>query len=121
MLTVYTYPAKAPKDCINLSGIPLDTLVESALSVYHHQKHVKIWFGYLDGWMLSPHEETLLRKVIRAFPCSVVSCFPIAFSHAWKNEIDTIYTEQLNGVPDTHDNGCSVYNGGSTGHEQTGK
>lgn len=120
MLDVYTFPRKAPRKCIDLSTLPLDELVEAALSVYHHQKDVEIWFGYLDGWMLTPQEETRLRKVLRAFSCGVVSCFPIAFSHAWKNEIKTIYTAQVNGDSNSDDNGRSVYDGRSTGHKQVG-
>jgi hypothetical protein len=121
MLTVYTYPTHPPKDCINLSGIPLNTFLDSTLAVYHHQKNVKIWFGYLDGWMLTPHEETLLRKVIRTFPCYAVSCFPVSFSYAWKNEIDTIYTAEVNGDSNTDNNGSSVHNGCTIGYEQTRK
>ncbi len=118
MLDVYTYPRKAPKNCIDLSGLPLDEIVDAALAVYQHQKDVDIWLGYLDGWMLAPQEETRLRKVIRAFRCGVVSCFPISFSHAWKNEINTIYTVQLNGDSNPDNNGRAVYDGGSFGHKQ---
>lgn len=112
------YSKKTPKDCIDLSRIPLDELVDAALAVYHHQKHVKIWLGYLDGWMLTPHEEVSLRKVIRTFDCSVISCFPISFSHAWKNEINTIYTAEVNGDSNTDNNGSSVHNGRAFGHKQ---
>lgn len=119
MLTVYTYPRKSPNNCIDMSGIPLNELTESLLAIFHHQKNVSIWFGYLDGWMLTPHEETLIRKVIRTFPCYVVSHFPVSFSYAWKNEIDTIYTAELNGDSNTDNNGSSVYDGCSFGHKQT--
>lgn len=121
MLTVYTYPIPKPADCIDLSGLPLDSLADSAVSIHQHQRTTRIWLGYLDGWMLTPREEVLLRKVIRAFPCFVVSHFPIAFSHAWKNEIDTIYTEQPNGASNSDHNGRSVYNWGSAGHNQAGQ
>lgn len=118
MLDIYTFPRKAPKDSIDFSGIALDELVESALAVYHHQRNVQIWFGYLDGWMLSPHEETQLRKVIRTFQCGAVSCFPVSFSHAWKNEIDTIYTVQVNGDSNPDNNGRTVHDGRTFGHKQ---
>ena len=118
MLTVYTYLQKKPANCLDLSTVPLDQLVESSLAIVRHQKNVHIWFGYLDGWMLSPQEETQLRKILRAFPCSVVSCFPISFSHAWKNEIETIYTAQVNGDSHPHHNGCAVHDGSSFGHKQ---
>lgn len=119
MLTVYTYPTKAPKNCIDVSSLPLDELAQSLLAIFHHQKGVSIWFGYLDGWMLSPQEETLIRKVIRNFDCHAVSCFPISFSHAWKNEINTIYTVRPHGDSNTDNHGSSVYDGGKTRYKQT--
>lgn len=120
MLDVYVYPRKAPKGSIDFSGLCLDELVDAALAVYHHQKNVEIWFGYLDGWMLTPHEETQLRKVIRSFSCGVVSCFPVSFSHAWKNEINTIYTAQVNGDSNPDNYGSSVHDGRAFGYKQVG-
>lgn len=116
MLTVYTYRIPKPADAIDFSLTPLDTLVESSLAVLAHQKTATIWFGYLDGWMLTPQEETLLRKVIRAFPCVVVSTFPLSFSLAWKNEIDTIYTAERHGNSNSHNHGGAVHNRSSSGY-----
>jgi hypothetical protein len=118
MLTVYTYPIPKPANVFDVSGISLDELVDACLAILHHQKSAHIWFGYLDGWMLNPREEVLLRKVIRTFPCTVVSHFPLAFSQSWKNEIDTIYTSPLNGDPNTDNNGSTLHHGSSSGHEQ---
>lgn len=121
MLTVYTYPISRPADSIDLSTLPLDQLVESALAVLAHQKTAHIWFGYLDGWMLTPHEEVRLRKVIRAFPCTVVSRFPLSFSLAWKNETDCLYTQDRHGSSDIDHDGRSVYNRSSSGHNHSCK
>ena len=118
MLTVYTYPASKPAGAFDVSGISLDELVDACLAILHHQKNAHIWFGYLDGWMLNPREEVLLRKVLRAFPCSVVSHFPLAFSQSWKNEIDTIYTSPVNGDPNLNHNGSVIHDRSSSGHEQ---
>lgn len=107
MLTVYTYPIQKPKGCFDLSVLPLDELCENALSIHEHQKDAVIWFGYLDGWMLNPREEVLLRRLLRSFECIVVSHHPLSFSHSWKNEIDWIYTKPDNGAPDV-DNDDSV-------------
>lgn len=98
MLYVYTYPRKKPLYCFDLSKLALEELTEAALALYSHQKGGTIWFGYLEGWMLTPQEEVLLRKVIRKFDCIVVSHFPLSFSQAWKNEIDTLLT----GEADAH-------------------
>ena len=99
MLTVYTRPTQRPPGTtVDLSAIPLDGLIDAALAVHAHQSSAVLWFGYLDGWMLTPHEEVLLRKVLRKFECSLVSAFPLSLSQAWKNEIRTIYTTEGNGA-----------------------
>ncbi len=96
MLTVYTYKIPKPEHCIDLSMLSLSELVESVVSISNHQKNETIiWFGYLDGWMLCPQEEVLFRKIIRTFPCILVSHFPLSLSQAWKNEIDILYTHPL--------------------------
>jgi hypothetical protein len=118
MLTVYTYRIPKPADAIDLSLMTLETLTESALAILAHQKTARVWLGYLDGWMLTPHEEVLLRKVIRTFPCIVVSRFPLSFSLAWKNEIDVLYTANPNGDSNPNHNGRAVHDGSSTGHHQ---
>lgn len=92
MLTVYTYKQGRPEQALDLAGLPLDELTRAALDFHDHQKTGSIWFGYLEGWMLTPHEEVLLRKVIRKFECHLVTVFPFSLSQAWKNEIATIYT-----------------------------
>jgi hypothetical protein len=76
--------------------LSLNDLVESVVSISNHQKNETIiWFGYLDGWMLCPQEEVLFRKIIRTFPCILVSHFPLSLSQAWKNEIDVLHTQPL--------------------------
>jgi hypothetical protein len=116
MLTVYTYRVPKPDSAFDLSDTPLDELADRLDAIFQHQTNVHLWFGYLDGWMLTPREEVLLRKVIRKFPCSVVSLFPLAFSQAWKNEIDTIYTSPPHGDSDFNHNGCSVHDGCALEH-----
>jgi hypothetical protein len=110
MLYVYTYPIPKPTECFDLSTLPLEEFVESILAIVNHQKTGTLWFGYLDGWMLNPREEVLIRKAIRKFKCIVVSHFPLAFSQAWKNECDTIYMNEPNGHSNTHNNGSALHN-----------
>jgi hypothetical protein len=104
MLYVYSYPRKKPLRCFDLSKTPLDELVETAIALHNHQKSGTVWFGYLDGWMLTPREEVLLRKVIRKFDCILVTQYPLSLSHAWKNEINTVFTEDVNGNGSTNSN-----------------
>lgn len=115
MLTVYTYKIPKPSGCFDLSVVPLDQWIENVLDLVAHQTTGTLWFGYLDGWMLTLHEEVVLRKAIRKFQCIVVSQFPLAFSQAWKNEIDCVYTDpQYNGLTNTHNDGRSLHNGSTT-------
>lgn len=116
MLIVYTYPRFRPKHTIDLSSIALNELAQTIQDIVHHQKDVELWFGYIDGWMLTPHEEVILRKAIRKFECHVVSFFPLAFSQSWKNEIRSIYTDRPHGDSDTHNNGSSVHYGSPIGY-----
>ena len=78
MLTVYTVRVSRQPEWIDLSGVPLNDLVDAALAVLAHQKTAVVWLGYLEGFMLSAQEETRLRPVLRAFP--VISSAPIPFS-----------------------------------------
>jgi hypothetical protein len=109
MLTVYTYVTPKPADVFDLSETPLDALADTATAIFSHHKTAVLWFGYLEGWMLAPMEEVRLRKVIRAFPCHVISRVPFSFSNAWKNEIECIYTASPHGHSDTHHDGGAVH------------
>ena len=113
MLTVYTYKVPKPSGCFDLSILPLDNWMDTVLDLVAHQTTGVLWLGYLDGWMLTPHEEVVFRKAIRQFDCILVTHFPLSLSHAWKNEIDWVYTIQRNGSPNTHNNGRSLHDGGS--------
>jgi hypothetical protein len=116
MLIVYTYLQSRPTNTIDLSMVPLNELAQTVRDIVHHQKNVDLWFGYMDGWMLTPHEEVILRKAIRKFTCHVVSLFPCAFSQSWKNEIHSIYTENPYGDSDTHHNGSAIHDGNAIGY-----
>lgn len=120
MLTVYTYPTTRPTDWFDLSDIPLDDLADHAADILAHQRNACLWFGYLEGWMVTPQEEVRLRKVLRAFPCAMVCAFPCALSQAWKNEIDTIYTSPEHGDSEINNNGGAVQHGCSTEHRHPG-
>ena len=121
MLTVYTYKRPPPSGYIDFSGLPLDELTESALAVFSHQKDAKIWFGYLDAWMLTPQEDVLLRKVIRTFQCGLVTHFPLALSQSWKNELEIIYTAEVNGDSYTDHNGCLIRHGSPSEHNNVSR
>ena len=120
MLTVYTYKVDRPVQALDLSLTPLDELTDTALAFADHQTSGTVWFGYLEGWMLTPRDEALLRRVLRKFDCFLVTCEPLSLSHAWQNEIRTIYTAPPNGPSDTHHDGRAVHTGSSTEHGPTG-
>ena len=116
MLSVYTYRIPKPDPCFDFSGLSINDMVEAVISMCQHQSTGHIWFGYLEGWMLSPTDDIRLRKALRQFDCSLVCQFPLALSHAWKNELDTIYTRDPNGYPDTNNNGSTLHDGGQAQH-----
>jgi len=120
MLIVYTYPRFRPPHTIDLSSIPLAEFAQTVQDIVDHQKDAELWFGYIDGWMLTPHEEVMLRKALRKFECHAVSFFPLAFSQAWKNEIRFIYTDMPHGESDTHNDGSSVHDGSAIGYGGVG-
>jgi hypothetical protein len=117
MLTVYTYSIPKPADVFDLSETPLEQLADTATAILTHHKTAVIWFGYLEGWMLTPMEEVRLRKVIRAFPCIAVSRVPLSFSNAWKMEIDTIYTTPPNGDSNSDHDGGLAHSGREVQHD----
>lgn len=116
MLDVYTHPIPRPAGCIDLSLTPLDELADTVLDICAHQRDVVVWLGYLDGWMVTPREEVLIRKALRKFTCVLVTCFPLSLSLAWQNEIRTIYTAEGNGASYTDNHGGAVYDGRKAGH-----
>jgi len=117
MLTVYLYNTEKPPGCFDLSYELVQDLADVALSILAHHKTGLIWFGYLEGWMLSPPDETRLRTVIRNFHCHVVTREPLSFSQAWKNEIDHVYTSEAHGPSRIDHNGGSVYSERAIEHQ----
>jgi hypothetical protein len=120
MLIVYTYPRFRPSNTIDLSTIPLNELAQTVQDIVDHQKDIELWFGYIDGWMLTPHEDVLLRKALRKFTCHVVSFFPLSLSQSWKMEVQTIYTDKPHGDSDSNNHGSSVHDGSSIGYGGVG-
>ena len=116
MLTVYMFRTEKPPGAFDLSTIPLDELAAAVSAIVAHHTSGHVWLGYMEGWMLSPREEVLLRPALRGFECSCVSFFPLALPHAWKNELDTIYTTEGNGASKAHDNGGAVHHVHPPGH-----
>ena len=122
MLEVYTYPISRPTGVIDLSLTPLDELPTAVLDICHHQRDATLWFGYLDGWMMTPREEVLLRKALRKFECILFTCVPLALPLAWQNEIRTIYTANPHGASHINHDGRAVHDGRQTeyGHSRAG-
>jgi len=117
MLTVYLYNTEKPPGSFDLSYELVQDLADVALSILAHHKTGVIWFGYLEGWMLSPPDETRLRTVIRNFHCHVVTREPLSFSQAWKNEIDHVYTSEAHGPTGINNNGSALHGERATEHQ----
>lgn len=120
MLEVYTYPIPRPAHSLDLSFLPLQELPTAVLDIYDHQREVVLWFGYLDGWMLTSREEILLRKALRKFHCILFTCVPLALPLAWQNEITTIYTATPNGASHINNDGGIIHDGSETEHGHSG-
>lgn len=120
MLFVYTVRCPRPSNVIDLSTIALDTLADTVTDICHHQTNARLWFGYLDGWMLTPQDEVRIRRALRQFDCFLMTAFPLSLPFAWKNEINTLYTTNLNGDPNPHDNGRAVHDGNAIGYGGVG-
>ena len=117
MLTVYLYNAPKPANCFDLSYEPVSAMVDAAVGILAHHKTATLWFGYLEGWMLSPEEETRMRGVIREFECHMVSREPLSLSQAWKNEIGCIHVRENNGSANANDDGGAVHSKRPIEHE----
>ncbi len=119
MLDIYTYPVPRPPGSLDLSLLPLDSLAAAVTDICDHQHGIVLWFGYLDGWMLTPREEVVLRRAIRKFECHLVTSVPVSLSVAWQNELRTVYTGDPHGDSHTHHHGGVIHNGSETGHDST--
>jgi hypothetical protein len=117
MLTLYLYNVAKPPGCFDLSYELVQDVANVALGILAHHKTGVIWFGYLEGWMLDPPDETRLRAVIRTFDCHVVTREPLSFSQAWKNEIDHVYTSEAHGPARIDHDGGSVHSECATEHQ----
>jgi hypothetical protein len=105
MLTIFNY-LKSFDDLRKLSTIDLSKtsvslLSEEAEKIVSHHSDAVIFLGYLEpGWMIESKNESKLRKLIRKFQVYMVCIHLESLPFSWKNEIDTIYLENLkNGEP----------------------
>lgn len=81
------------RNVIDLSNTPSARLAEQANTVRTHQTSMTtIYLGFLDPlFMLTPHHETLLRKVIDACRVILLTSDPGALSLFWKNGISELH------------------------------
>ena len=114
---MYCYSIPKPSGCFDVSTLALDELADAVCAIASHQHSGHIWFGYLEGWMLTPHEETRIRPALRKFECSLITVFPLSLSQAWKNELRRVYTSPpTHGDSNSNDNGGSLQDGRAVGH-----
>lgn len=116
---VYTYHIPKPTECFDMSHLSVKDMVDTVVSLCSHHTTGRIWFGYLEGWMISPTQEVILRKALRQFECIVVCKHPLMLSHSWKNECKAIYTSPLNGDSNINNHGSIVHDGSETEHRDT--
>ena len=84
------------KKVLDLSKVGCATLAAESLSIVNHHSDIVVFLGYLEpGLMLEPSHQVQLRKLIRKFPVAMLTKFVDSIPYSWKNEIDTIYSENL--------------------------
>ena len=86
----------ATKQLLDLSKVSCSSLSTESLAIVNHHSDVVVFLGYLEpGWMLEASHQVQLRKLIRKFPVAMITKFVDSIPFSWKNEIDTLYSENL--------------------------
>jgi hypothetical protein len=99
---------------VDLSKADLRNLADECDSVVQHHAKCSVFLGFLEpGWMITPQEQTRIRKLIRKCDVGMVSHFPESLPYSWKNEINTFYicrSLNQNGNPNSIDDGGALQN-----------
>ena len=104
---------------LDLSKVNSNELANESESIVSHHSNCVVFLGYLEpGWMLSPPDQTRLRKLFRKFPVAFVSFYPESLPYSWKTDIDTIYTDNPNGFTDSINNGSIIHDKPKNGHNK---
>ena len=97
---------------LDLSRVASSKLADESDSIVSHHSKCSVFLGYLEpGWMLDPSHQTRLRKLFRKFPVAFVTNFVESIPFSWKNEINTLYTDQYSykdGASNSVNNGSVI-------------
>jgi hypothetical protein len=94
---------------IDLSKVPSSELANESDSITSHHSKCSVFIGYLEpGWMLDSTHQTRMRKLFRKFDVAMVCYFPESLPYSWKTEINTFYTETVNGNSNSINDGSTV-------------
>ena len=114
MIYLYLFPHSFEelrlKCKIDMSKLPAENLADECDNVLRHHSTCSIFFGYLDvGWMLDPRHEARIRNTVRKFDVYLVTFHLESIPFSWKNEIDTVYIQNIkDGLPKTINDGCTL-------------
>jgi hypothetical protein len=104
---------------LDLSKVCSSNLAAEAESVVSHHSNCIIYLGYVEaGWMLTPPDQTRMRKLFRKFPVAVVSFYPESLPYSWKTDTEVIYTEKPNGVANSVNDGSTIQDKSKNGHDK---
>jgi hypothetical protein len=104
---------------LDLSKINSNDLANESESIVSHHSNCVVYLGYLEpGWMLTPPDQTRLRKLFRKFPVALVTFYPESLPYSWKTDIETIYTEKPNGFANSINDGSVVHDKPKDGHHK---
>ena len=110
-LCIPSFEAIRYKCSIDLSKTPSHELADVCDNILQHHSSATIFLGYLDvGWMLDAKHEARIRNIIRKFDVHLVTFHLESIPHSWKNEIDTLYTENSkDGTAEVINDGCAMH------------
>ena len=107
---------------LDMSKINSNELANESESIVSHHSNCIVFLGYLEpGWMLSPPDQTRLRKLFRKFPVALVSFFPESLPYSWKTDIETIYTNISTGSAVSLNDGSIVHDKPKNGHNKASR
>jgi hypothetical protein len=100
---------KTHSNVIDLSKVPSSDLANECDSISSHHSKCSVFIGYLEpGWMIDSTHQTRMRKLFRKFDVGMVCYFPESIPFSWKTEVDTFYTETVNGNSNSLNDGGAL-------------
>ena len=118
---IFDFSELRKKCTIDLSKLPSERLADECDRILQHHSNCILFLGFLEpGWMLDPRHEARIRLAIRKFETHIVTLHLESLPFAWKNEIDTLYTNCFkDGYTKALDDGGALHTEPQTTHRHS--